>query len=140
MLKLPTLIIVRGLPGSGKSTLAKRLGLPSFEADDYFTGPDGVYRFDPAKLGEAHAQCLANVKASLESGAETVVSNTFTTIKEMQPYLDLGHVVQVIECRGAWRSIHGVPDATLQKMRDRWEPYIKSHLIPVVGRQPIAFA
>jgi adenylate kinase family enzyme len=31
-----TIILLRGLPGGGKSTTAKTIGLPTFEADDFF--------------------------------------------------------------------------------------------------------
>jgi hypothetical protein len=52
-------IVCRGLPGAGKSTYVATLspGAVVCSADSYFVGPDGAYRFDPAKLGQAHEAC-----------------------------------------------------------------------------------
>ena len=117
----PTLTIIRGLPGSGKTTLAREMGAPFFEADQFFEDEKGDYRFDGPRITFAHAWCLAQVKASLESGSDTTVSNTFTRRWEFQPYLDLGFPVRIIEVHGPWKSIHAIPEASLAKMRDRWE-------------------
>lgn len=117
----PTLTIIRGLPGSGKSTLAKQLGQPFFEADQFFTDEHGNYAFRADQLSTAHAGCLEGVKATLESGQDCTVSNTFTRRWEMQPYLDLGYPVRIIEVRGPWKSIHPIPEKAIAAMRDRWE-------------------
>jgi predicted kinase len=127
---MPTqLILIRGLPGSGKSTLAKLL--PAFhhiEADRYFTEADGTYRFNATQLGEAHAWCQDLANGSLLYRRDTVVSNTFTTLKEMQPYLDMakkyGAQVTVIKCEGNYGSLHGVPQEVIDKMKARWENYL----------------
>lgn len=59
--------IIRGPSGSGKSTIAsllvKEFNFRAVEADDYFV-VDGAYRYDPAKLTEAHALCLQAFKDS----------------------------------------------------------------------------
>lgn len=127
-MKQPTLTIVRGLPGSGKSTLAKKLaqadGAYHLEADMYFVDAMGNYAFDKAKLSSAHAWCRDSVEAELKAGSDVYVSNTFTTQKEMNPYLDmareLGAKVQVILCQGEFGSIHDVPEETMQAMRNRF--------------------
>jgi predicted kinase len=118
------LIIVRGIPGSGKSTFASSLGIPHYEADQYFVGADGVYRFDFSKLGEAHRQCRVSVGKALLSGKSVVVSNTFTTLNELRPYFEgakeYGIIPTVITMNGDFGSIHGVPEDKMQAMRDRF--------------------
>lgn len=125
---MPTLILIRGLPGSGKSTLARQLtGSFHLEADQYFVNSQGEYKFNPAKLKEAHENCFKNAEYYLGGGYSVVVANTFSRIWEMQPYIDLAHhlgiPLQVIECQGNFGSIHNVPEETIQRMKERWETY-----------------
>lgn len=123
------LILVRGLPGSGKSTHARVIANEIFrcariEADMYFV-KDGEYLFDATKLGEAHAWCLKNTMEIISEGVSVVVSNTFTTIKELKPYFDIAREFkikpQVILCQGNYKSVHNVPEETIEKMRNRFE-------------------
>lgn len=121
------LILVRGLPGSGKSTIAEQLSHISWmnhlEADMYFMR-DGEYKFDVNKLGAAHAWCQNETRECLREGNPVVVSNTFTTIKEIRPYFDiakeLGIIPNVILAQGNFGNIHNVPEETLEKMRQRF--------------------
>lgn len=88
------LYLIRGLPGSGKSTFAFMLYATSavhsfYEADMYFTDDSGTYRFDPSRLPEAHTWCKKHVEQCMKYEQPVAVSNTFTTEKELQPYLDL---------------------------------------------------
>ena len=130
------LILIRGLPGSGKSTLAQMIrtafGRGSrdeyadhYEANMYFIGEDQQYKFDPSKIKRAHEWCQEVTRQSLFSGYDVIVSNTFVKQWEIQPYLDMakefGAQVQLIECKGNFGSIHGVPEATIEKMRAGWE-------------------
>ena len=124
------LTIVRGLPGSGKSTLAKSLtpGSPlrniHIETDQYWMR-DGEYKFDFNHLAEAHDWCRTRVREYLERDYHVVVSNTFTTQKEMRPYFEmakeLGIRPQVILCQGNFGNIHNVPVDTLSKMAARFQ-------------------
>ena len=56
-----------------------------------------------------------------------VVSNTSTTERELQPYLDLANefgytvVSLVVENRHGNTNVHDVPQETLQKMKDRFQ-------------------
>lgn len=131
-----TLILLRGLPGSGKSTLANTMWSEYCvcEADQYFYDQEGNYNFDASKLGQAHAWCKSKVRQFMEDNrlnsqfyAEIVVSNTSTTEKELRPYLDLarefGYMVVslIVENRHGSKSVHGVPDETIEKMRQRFD-------------------
>lgn len=129
------LVLIRGLPGSGKSTMARNLfpECEHYEADDYFTvfekDAEGIYksqyRFDPAKLGKAHFTCQEDTRVAMDEGSDVVVSNTFTTFKEMQPYIEMAKArnyrVFIIEATGTFDSVHNVPFETIKNMSRRWE-------------------
>lgn len=120
------MILVRGLPGSGKSTIAKNLigWYWHLETDQYWM-KDGEYKFDASKLGEAHAWCQAETRKLLTNGFSPVVSNTFTTKKELKPYFEIAKefniVPQVILCQAQYGNIHNVPEETLKRMEARFE-------------------
>lgn len=122
------LYIVRGIPGSGKSTLAQKLasrnGIEYFEADMYFD-VNGKYVFDVNKLRQAHSWCLAECRSQLLGGQDVITSNTFTTFKEVMPYLEmadeLGVDVTMVECTGRWNNVHGVPQDKLEAMAARFQ-------------------
>jgi len=117
------LVLIRGLPGSGKSTLAQSMaGFLHVEADHFMT-VDGAYKFDRSRLAEAHERCQRKTLWSLRRGLNVVVANTFTMVWEMQPYLDMGFPVRVIEATGEYENVHGVPRAAIERMRARWEAY-----------------
>lgn len=118
------MILVRGLPGSGKSTIAKNLiGFYMHRETDMFWGED--YNFDINRIKEAHEWCQAEVRKLLEAGFSVVVSNTFTTKKEMVPYFamakEFGFVPHVVLCQGQWKNTHNVPADTLERMKARFE-------------------
>jgi len=117
------LVLIRGLPGSGKSTLARRMskdGYVHLEADMFFE-KDGVYCFEGTLLPDAHDWCQTQTLKSLNAGQNVVVANTFISLSELKPYLDMGFRTRIIEAKGQWKSIHMLPESTMQNMRDSWE-------------------
>lgn len=124
---IPTLTLIRGLPGSGKSTYAGSLlkkGMKHFEADMFHT-KNGIYNYQVSRAREGHEWCISKTRQALARGHDVIVSNTFTTSRELAPYLDmadeLGLEVRIIKCTGEFGSDHGVPDEVLQTMSNRWE-------------------
>lgn len=133
----PTLFLVRGLPGSGKTTLAERLRAAGIvfavhSADDHHAENGG---FDWRNLEAAHIQCKDRVMIDLEYGQSVAVANTFVKKQDIRPYIDIaqnrGARVVIIDCSGggmsdaelAAKNIHGVPEATIAKMRRQWESW-----------------
>jgi predicted kinase len=127
-----TINIIRGLPGSGKSTYAETLGVPVFEADQYFIQPNGEYHFDGANLRKAHEWCQSMVREVMKRGTGVAVANTFTQEWEVAPYRELaekyGYTVVITTIHSklsdeelAARNVHGVPAESIRRMRERWE-------------------
>ena len=129
------IVCVRGLPGSGKSTLAIKMqqafgGGSLASADDYFM-QSGVYKFDPTKLREAHANCRRLTQGYLALGP-VFVHNTFSEKWEIEFYADIAQRNEVpfsiidlfdaglTDIELTARNVHGVPEETIARMRARW--------------------
>jgi len=130
------LIIMQGVPGSGKSTLAGKLGGAVFSTDDFFTAPDGDYRFNPKQIAEAHHWNQARVLDAMKVGEPLIiVDNTNTQAWEARPYVqfahDQGYQVEFISADTPWakdaqaceeKGTHGVPLHAIEAMLARMEP------------------
>lgn len=165
-------IIMRGPSGSGKSTMVKSLIEENFEpgmeykvvsADEFFmvetefadprhVGPGPAprtreYRFDPTKLGEAHAWCLGKFISTLCAGYDLViVDNTNVHNWEWGNYLMLakskGYSVEIHELRPVTiedirvcqkRNIHRVPPEVVAKMCYEFEDCDSAIVHPISG-------
>ncbi len=88
---------------------------------------NGEYVFDIETHKRNHASCITLANMAMSRGCDVVVSNTFTTIKEMQPYLDAaklwGHKVMVVKMLNDFGSKHNVPGDVIDAMADRWEDF-----------------
>ena len=125
------MILIRGIPGSGKSTLANIIigNNPSvfkhYEADMYFTDDNGNYIWDFSRIGAAHSWCQAATHKALKDGYSVIVSNTFTTKKEIQYYLDLAKAFQIVPtvviANGNFKNVHSVPEETVTRMKERFQ-------------------
>lgn len=133
-------IIMRGLPGCGKSTLAADLAreepysVKVFATDDYFE-QDGVYRFDPRKIGEAHSWNLRRWIDAMqpteygEREEHTIVcANTNIHVSEIAPYWATAEaygydpVIMQLDCDpevSIARNVHNVPEAVIRRMYEQ---------------------
>ncbi len=121
-------VVVRGLPGSGKSTLAGRLATEHdylcLEADQHFV-VNGVYRFDPARVADAHALVARDALDAMQSNRRVVVANTHVRLWEMAAIVGAarlaGKSLCFVECAGRWDNVHNVPQDAIDRMKARWE-------------------
>ena len=133
------LILIRGLPGSGKThkagELRDRIGPRSsiMSADDFFYDGDGVYRYDPRLIAQAHADCQVRTMCMLAKGVTSIVHNNFVQQWEMEPYKAMALLAKaelvVIDLFDAGlsdeqlaaRNVHGVPAETIRQMRANYQ-------------------
>ena len=128
------LYLIRGVPGSGKTTLAKIIEStrlwPSnihFEADQFFVNPKTKeYKYDKKLIAQAHADCQRKTrKAMWKDIPVIIVSNCFIQQWELDPYYMLAdkleyHIVEII-CKGNFKSIHDVPQETIDRMKGQFQ-------------------
>jgi predicted kinase len=156
-------IILRGPSGAGKSTVTKEYpNATVISADDFFMQmvdfngnfdepeafmpePTFEYKFDVAKLSEAHAQSVKLFTDALKRGDELVIVDN-TNIKHWQfaHYIGIaelaGYNVEVVSIIGftiediklcASRNAHNVPIDVVAKMFYEFEPYENETVIPI---------
>lgn len=124
------LVIVRAPSGFGKSTYVKKnfipLGYVHLEADQFFI-ENNEYKFNRSKLGAAHTWCQLMTEKELRAGKNVVVSNTSTTLRELNTYIkianDCGVPYRVIRLTNQFENVHGVPSQVIENMKSRFEDY-----------------
>ena len=119
--------LVYGVPGSGKSTYVEKelktkyKNLQHFEADMFFYNKNGVYQFNPKKLGLAHKWCQTKFIEAMKNGFPVCVSNTSLTPKEREVYFmnacAHNYEIHVHYCAGGFQNVHGVPEEKVEKMK-----------------------
>jgi len=127
--------ILRGVPGCGKSTVSRNIAGDSgvvCEADNYFVGEDGIYRYDPKKIGLAHGWCLDITRNAMESQIPVVVlSNTNTDPLHFKKYEVLAEIFGytvfhlIVENRHGGKDSHNVPEESLRRMEESIRANIK---------------
>lgn len=124
-MKQKILYLITGPAGAGKTTRAKELmrekGIKHhYEADMLMIDNNGDYCFNYKRLGECHNWCQKSTEKAMQLGEAVIVSNTNINKKQAQPYIDLakeyGYTVHIEHLTTLFKSIHGVPEETLQKM------------------------
>lgn len=129
------LLILRGISGAGKTTFVNHLksciDLVHASADFIHVDPNGVYRFDPAKLGEGHGLCFRTTILALQERAQcVVVDNTHCSNWELAPYVLAGQAYQyktaivrmeIDPATAAKRNVHGVPEKNVCSMAHRFQ-------------------
>ena len=139
-------VILRGPPGAGKSHYARNKYHGAFvvSADDVFmvlnseTGRE-EYRFDPAKLGMAHAECFHKFLVAMDKGEPLIViDNTNIHHWEYANYLKaakmLSYIVDIVEFGPETlnevracirRNVHRVPAEIILRMCHDFESCYK---------------
>ena len=127
-----SILLIRGLPGSGKSTLARTLSeqgkYPVYSVDDYFTDPQGNYKFEHLENYKAYNQCRDNAEQSMiRKEPKIFIDNTFTLDWEMKPYFELAEkyeydiFVVTVENYHDGKNVHGISEEQVQKMKEKYK-------------------
>ncbi|HFQ5220613.1 TPA: AAA family ATPase [Vibrio vulnificus] len=122
--------LIRGIPGSGKTTMALEMDAALVEADQFFVNKDGEYHHDRRYIKDAHEWCQMEMKRLLLAGNDVVVANTFIKKWEIVGYLKAAQSlrldldIEVLEAKGEYANIHGVPEDIVCRMKRQYEPFV----------------
>ncbi len=121
--------LIRGIPGSGKTTIAHEMDAALVEADQFFVNKVGEYHHDRRLIKDAHEWCQMEMKRLLLAGNDVVVANTFIKKWEIVGYLKavqslgLDLDIEVLEAKGEYANVHGVPEDIVCRMKRQYEPF-----------------
>lgn len=142
---MKTVKILRGPSGSGKSTIVRQIvaantGLVDIHvvSADTYMYVDGVYKFDPSKLGQNHRFCFAEFCHTIgkftftENDSIVIVDNTNIKKWEYNAYVKvavrLGWQVEYVVTPRPWdaelfakRNAHGTPLDVICRMISEFE-------------------
>lgn len=142
------MVLMRGLPGSGKTSLAKIIKGRSgviLSTDDFFCNEEGLYRYDPHRLPEAHGWNKHRALVKVQEGrTPVIIDNTNVQAWEMKPYIIMalhhGYEVDILEPETSWkfnpkelakRNIHGVPKYKISEMKEHYDS--NSRILTVIS-------
>lgn len=81
---------------------------------------NGEYSFDHKRLTECHNWCQKSTENAMKLGEAVIVSNTTINKKQARPYIRLakqyGYTVHIEHLTTLFKSIHNIPEETLEKM------------------------
>lgn len=132
------MVLMRGLPGSGKTTLARLIKGRSgvvLSTDDFFCNVEGVYKYDPHRLPEAHGWNKHRALVKVQEGrTPIIIDNTNVQAWEMKPYIKMalhhGYEVDILEPETNWKfspkelarkNVHGVPKYKISEMKEHYD-------------------
>lgn len=128
-MKKQKITFIRGIPGSGKSTMARKLDAKLVEADAFFINKDGDYEHDRSLIKDAHSWCQLEMKRLLNAGFDVVVANTFIKRWELIGCIDVASSLgldlelEVLEAKGEFENIHGVPASVVSRMKEQYQKF-----------------
>lgn len=129
-MKQKILYLITGLPGSGKTTRAKQLMREKnirhhYEADMLMVDRNGDYQFNHKRLGECHNWCQKATEKAMQLNEAVIVSNTTLLKSHALPYIKLakehGYQIVIEHLTTQFKSIHDVPEKTIEKMKQQRE-------------------
>lgn len=132
-LNCPTIYLITGVSGSGKTTYALKLkeerGIKyHYEADMWMVNGIGSYYFDYRRLEYCHLQCFNATEKALLNFEDVIVSNTFLTKKEVNPYIQAAvkndYNIVLVHLTTQFNSIHQVPAEKIQQMKNKRELFV----------------
>ena len=86
---------------------------------------NGVNRFDPAQVADAHAVVAQDALTALRAGQSVVVANTHVRLWDMAAVVGAarlyGRTMRFVQCRGARPRVHRLSASMIAPMRHRWQ-------------------